>query len=707
MAEREKELARKLARSLAELIGWQSYDLYFDEQSFLWEHGTLVVQAPDEFSLERICAQFSKPIRAATERMFGGKVEVVFTVIGRPRRQTLLFAAEESEVGGEIPMWGSGQIGGKQKSGQKSGPVLGASAPAWLTLNHQPDRKPIASGQDTLAASGQDVLAASGQDVPGAAVADWSGRVPGERLDLIERRDKHDRHSPGAGVWPNMEANPERVAGSDQGAISQTLNPQTRAAQSIIGQPLVDQPLAVEPSTTLPITTQPITTQPEDTGTSAARQLALFAGFEVESNPLTPLETRATFPAGAAVFAPSHNYSSDNSSSHLNGESAELAGSVFSQRPAGRPGFSSPLSSLSSSEQARPRKPAALPGTRAAMSLATFEFGQANALARAATEQVISRPGEISPLMIYGGVGSGKSHLATGLGQHLRGCFRSFSVVQLSSEQFTSRFLEALNGSGLPNLRSKFREIDLLILEDIQFFSGKKATLQELQATIDTLIKNGKQLLITADRHPNDLGFLSPEIQTRIVSGLVIPLQAADREARAAICRNWCLQRGMKILDSLTEWLAEHITGDVRRLSGALYRIMAHQMSSGTLLQAAQAMDLLSDFVSASHTVCSLGQIQKVVCGVCGVDAAELNGSRRTKKVSGARMLAMFLARKHTQAALSEIGEFFGGRRHSTVIAAEKRIKNWMEKNTIIETSTSATNTREVIRKIESQLKAV
>lgn len=341
------------------------------------------------------------------------------------------------------------------------------------------------------------------------------------------------------------------------------------------------------------------------------------------------------------------------------------------------------------------------------MSLSTFEFGSANQLAQAATQQVVARPGQISPLMIFGPVGCGKSHLATGLGQHLRGCFKSFSVLQLSAEQFTSRFLEALNGSGLPSLRSKFREIDLLILEDIQFFSGKKATLIELQHTIDSLIKNGKQLVLTADRHPNDLGFLSTEVQTRIVSGLVIPLQPADREARAAICKQICLQRGMQIEASMIQWLADNVSGDVRRLSGALFRIMAMQMSHGELLQPAQAMDLLSDYVSAGTTICSLAQIQKVVCGVFGVDSTELNSERRTRRISGARMLAMFLARKHTPAALSEIGDFFGGRKHSTVLAAEKRIKSWVASNETIETSMSTTNTREVIRKIESQLKAI
>jgi chromosomal replication initiator protein len=347
----------------------------------------------------------------------------------------------------------------------------------------------------------------------------------------------------------------------------------------------------------------------------------------------------------------------------------------------------------------------ASPGCRSSMSLATFQFGAANSLAKAATDQVIQRPGQISPLVLFGPVGCGKTHLATGLGQHLRRKFQSFTVLQLSAEQFTTRFLQALNGSGLPSLRSQFRDVELLILEDIQFFQGKKATLIELQHTIDSLLRLGKQLILTTDRHPNDLTFLSPEIQTRLVSGLVIPLQAADREARLAICERWSQQWGLRLASGMSEWLADHISGDARRLSGALFRLLATQSSRGSLIEPAEAMEVLSDYAGVPAQSCSLAMIQKAVCGLCGVDPAELNGAQRTRKISGARMLAMFLARKHTPAALSEIGAFFGGRRHSTVVAAEKRIRNWVQSNESLETASRPLNLREAIRKLESQLK--
>lgn len=345
------------------------------------------------------------------------------------------------------------------------------------------------------------------------------------------------------------------------------------------------------------------------------------------------------------------------------------------------------------------------PAARAGMTLTSFQFGTNNSLAKAATDQVIQRPGQISPLVLFGPVGSGKTHLATALGQHLRRRVTNYSVLQLSAEQFTTRFLQALNGSGLPSLRSQFRDVDLLILEDIQFFQGKKATLVELQHTIDSLLRLGKQLILTTDRHPNDLSFLSSEIQTRLVSGLVIPLQLPDREARVAICQRWCEQWRLTTAPGMIEWLADHVAGDTRRLSGALFRLLATQSSRGALVQPHEAMEILSDYAITHGQLCSLSMIQKAVCGLCGIEPADLNGAQRTRKISGARMLAMYLARKHTPAALAEIGEFFGGRRHSTVVAAEKRIRTAMQKNENLETAARPLNLREAIRKVETQLK--
>lgn len=389
------------------------------------------------------------------------------------------------------------------------------------------------------------------------------------------------------------------------------------------------------------------------------------------------------------------------------GERAETGKTGRKSGKLGRPvgaviGTGRPTESAAEDGAAIPQR---APASRAAMSLSNFQFGAANSLARAAIDQVIQRPGQISPLVLHGPVGCGKTHLAAGLSQHMRRRFSSFTVLHLSAEQFTSRFLQALNGSGLPSLRAQFRDVDLLVLEDVQFFQGKKATLVELQHTIDNLLRLGKQLVLTSDRHPNDLNFLSPEIQTRLVSGLVIQMQSADREARLAICRQWAEDWRLTLAEGMAEWLADHVAGDVRCLSGALFRLMAVQSSRAELVHPREGMEILSDYAAHHSQLCSLSMIQKAVCGLCGVEPSDLAGSKRTRKISGARMLAMFLARKHTPAALSEIGEFFGGRRHSTVVAAEKRVRSWVQTDEPIETAVRPLNLREAIRRVESALK--
>lgn len=613
VAQLENELAWKLAASLADRIGDDRYELYFDDQTFQMEHGVLLVQAADEFTLERIRSQFQSDIEATINQVVGPGLSLTFAVAGQPRIQTSLFE--------EIRFDNMAQI-------EDAHPRVTTSA--------------LSPATELASQGSEDMwLEPNENEFPAS---------PGFR-DSLGRCWDHLSHSPQL-----SHGRPLALEGPYQ--VSE--NEIRRAAGT-------------------------------SNGDGALRQLLLFNEAGLADPAATGANTSHSAPA-ANVTPPVE--------SQIEKQQPTTAVGNPSDRPVGS--HASPVETNRSTASR-----AFAQGSRQAMNLATFQFGHANVLAKAAVDQVIQRPGMISPVVVHGPVGCGKTHLATGLAHQLRSTFRAFSVLQLSAEQFTSRFLEALNGSGLPSLRAKFRDMDLLILEDIQFFHGKKATIVELQHTLDALIKAGKQLVLTSDRHPNDLSFLGSEVQTRLVSGLVVSLNPADRDARANICRQWCARQGMAIDSGLVDWLADNVVGDVRRICGALFRVFAMQSSSGQMVSAATAMDLLSDYVSASHSICSLGQIQKVVCDVCGVDAKELNSTKRTRRVSSARMLAMFLARKHTQAALSEIGDFFGGRRHSTVLAAEKRIKSWEAGNELIDTGLQAVNTREVIRKVEAKLSAM
>lgn len=633
VAETETGLARKLAASLAEEIGWDLYDLYFSPNTICVEHGRIVVQANDTFSLDRIRSQFQNPIRNLAQRLLGSNVDVIFGLMGQSRVQKsfLEAAPSPSSANTQIP-----NAPVSKKPARNKDPQDVQATVAMLRSVRSPE-----SGLDQQT----DSFSRSGSLNRSNDIENFGGRFLKNEV---------------AESLPNsIDQNPP--------AIQST--PLSEEASNQIGK--IDSDGYLQKQT-------------------MDRQLGLFG--EV---PVGKVGEQAVHADQGNIVVAKQTASTGHGVVQAAKRIPNSQGSRVQPDIVGNP------------NPQETTQQAFLPGSKQGMSLVSFQFGENNHLAKAATQQVIAAPGQISPLVIFGNVGCGKTHLATGLGQFMKKRFRSFTVMQLSAEQFTSRFLEALNGSGLPSLRSKLRQVDLLILEDIQFFAGKKATLIELQHTLDTLIKAGKQLILTADRHPNDLSFLSTEVQTRLVSGLLIPLNPADCQARVEICEQWCAQRQFKILPEMTQWIAENISGDVRRLSGALFRVMAMQLSGGQNVTPSTAMDLLSDYVSASSTVCSLGQIQKVVSGICGVATEEINGSRRTKKISGARMLAMFLARKHTAAALSEIGDFFGGRKHSTVLAAEKRVKSWVEENSFIETASSSTNAREVIRKIESQLRAM
>lgn len=681
MAQLENELAWKLAASLADRIGDDRYELYFDDQTFQFEHGTLLVQAANEFSLERISSQFQVAIAEVVALVLGTDVSVAYVVAGQARVQQSLFGDEH--------------LSEEQ-------------------LREGRDPKGERPGDSTQTADYGDAELVARSNMPSDSDATVEITTAAISLDstvsLPERRLAHGRSDTGRmdqgrvanqAAWESTAAStkrPSAIEGDGSRSVEAT------AIQNVAGPfPVSDNNGSVQTRLAPKVKRE---LRDQENG-----QLSLFGLDAIAEAKATPVSETTSSGAGKTP----HTGGEDTGGQAIglgHGGTQQGQINVYANAPApGKLGVAKPslASQARANETGKPceSKVATAQGSRAAMSLASFQFGKANRLAQAAANQVLQQPGSISPVVLHGPVGCGKTHLATGIGQQLRRTFRSYSVLQLSAEQFTSRFLEALNGSGLPSLRAKFRDMDLLILEDIQFFQGKKATIVELQHTLDALIKAGKQLILTSDRHPNDLTFLGSEVQTRLVSGLVVGLLPADREARADICRQWCARQGLRIDDGLVDWLADHIVGDVRRLSGALFRVLAMQSSTDELVTAATAMDLLSDYVTASHSVCSLGQIQKVVCDVCGVDVRELNGSRRTRKISGARMLAMFLARKHTQAALSEIGDFFGGRRHSTVLAAEKRIKSWASDNQLMETGVQAVNTREVIRKVEAKLAAM
>ena len=363
------------------------------------------------------------------------------------------------------------------------------------------------------------------------------------------------------------------------------------------------------------------------------------------------------------------------------------------------------IKSLPIGELSGSKSPPKISRSRPEFSIDRFWFGSENEMARGAINQTREHVGQFSPLLLYGPTGSGKTHLLEAICSDLRKSRTNMRCVCMTAEQFTNSFVQALRATGLPLFRSKYRDLDVLAIDDIQFFSGKRATITELQYTLDQLSRSGKQVILTSDRPPMELEQIGAELTARIAGGLSCSLRHANESGRLQILKWLCEQRGWNPSDDVLQLIASGITGDARRLMGALNRLWASQLTSGVEPTVEAARKELADLLIANSAGTTLSRIEQVVCEVCGVQPIELKSSTRTKRVSSARMLAMWLSRQHTSSALSEIGDFFGGRSHSTVIAAHKRIDEWMNDDQPIELNSARYPIREAIQLVQRKLR--
>jgi chromosomal replication initiator protein len=334
-----------------------------------------------------------------------------------------------------------------------------------------------------------------------------------------------------------------------------------------------------------------------------------------------------------------------------------------------------------------------------------FVVGGSNRVAHTAAQMVVERPGCMSPLFLYGPSGSGKSHLLESIWSAARNEPGRQRVLYLTAEQFTSMFLEALRGSGLPSFRHKYRYVDALLIDDVQFFAGKKATLVEFQSTIDALLREQRQLVLAADRPPAELSGFGPELTTRLTGGLVCSLEGADMETRLGILRHFARRMEVHFPADVLQMLAERLSGDARQLAGALNQLEATSRAFGQAIDLQLAYSALADVFRATQRVVQLDDIDRAVCDVFGLEPQTLQSPRKARTISQPRALAMWLARKHTRAAYSEIGEYFGHRSHSTVISAQKQVHRWMDGQCAVRLSHGDCDVREAIRRVESHLR--
>ena len=236
-----------------------------------------------------------------------------------------------------------------------------------------------------------------------------------------------------------------------------------------------------------------------------------------------------------------------------------------------------------------------------------------------------------------------------------------------------------MRGGALNSFRARFRGSEALLVDDVHFLAAKRATQDEFLHTFNALIAEGVPIVLASDQHPRRIARLTDELATRFLGGMVVKVDAPDPATRRAILKAKALARGVDLPDAVIAYVAEHLRASVRELEGALHSLIAHAVLTGKRLDLNLAKSALRDTIRHTSQAVALRDVERAVCQLFDVDADTLKSGSRARASTFPRMLAMFLARKHTGAAYSEIGRFFGGRNHSTVISAEKKVATWLK----------------------------
>jgi chromosomal replication initiator protein len=360
-----------------------------------------------------------------------------------------------------------------------------------------------------------------------------------------------------------------------------------------------------------------------------------------------------------------------------------------------------PQSAIAPAPRLAPVERSELRAARVLPTFAQFAVGPSNEYALRSAELTAHGRQQASPLLFCGPTGVGKTHLLRAIqAEYCRRHPRS-SAVYLTSEQFTTSFVEAIRGSGLPSFRQKCRGAQMLLIDDLQFFVGKQRTIEELHHTIDTLLASGRQLVLATDRSLALLRGLGPELSSRLAGGLTCEIGPPEFSTRLAVLRLLRGELAMDACEDVLKLVAAQITTGARELRGALHRLQAISGAYERQISRELAETVLADMARQSTPVVRLADVEQAVCSVFGVEAKSLRSDRKGRTQAEPRMLAMWLARKYTRSPWSEIGEFFGRRSHSTVIAAHRRVEKLITSQAVIGVGSEPCNVEEAIRRLE------
>ncbi|AMV35791.1 chromosomal replication initiator protein DnaA [Planctomyces sp. SH-PL62] len=355
-----------------------------------------------------------------------------------------------------------------------------------------------------------------------------------------------------------------------------------------------------------------------------------------------------------------------------------------------------------------PHRFAAPPGSsRVLRSLDDFVVGPATQLGCAAAREMVRSGGRsFNPLFIHGGVGLGKTHMLEGIAQGMRQAHPGLNVVHVTAEAFTNGFLEAMRTSSLSSFRSRYRGVNVLVIDDVHFLASKRATQEEFLHTFNALIERGVPIVLSSDQHPRRIAKLTDELATRFLGGMVVKLDAPDLETRKAIVRAKAKAKGVEVPSAVVDFIAEHVKTSVRELEGALQSVLAHASLSNRPVGMVVAKTALRETIRNTSQSVALRDVEKSICLFFQVEADDLKSGSRVRTLAYPRMLAMYLARKHAGASYSEIGRYFGGRNHSTVMSAEKKVVGWLKDDARSPLLPGFDSVVEILADLESKLGA-
>ncbi|MCU7904769.1 MAG: chromosomal replication initiator protein DnaA [Candidatus Thiodiazotropha sp. (ex Epidulcina cf. delphinae)] len=343
------------------------------------------------------------------------------------------------------------------------------------------------------------------------------------------------------------------------------------------------------------------------------------------------------------------------------------------QKPAGPP---QPITVTTSTDRPAPIECNLSPN----FVFATFVEGKSNQIARAASMQIGGNPGKAyNPLFIYGGVGLGKTHLMHAVGNMMIKKNPQARVVYLHSERFVAEMVKALQHNTIEQFKRKYRSVNALLIDDIQFFAGKERSQEEFFHTFNALFESQQQIILSSDRFPKEVSGLEERLKSRFGWGLTVAIEPPDLETRVAILKSKALQLNAELPNEVAFFMGKRIRSNIRELEGALRRVIANSTFTGREINLDFAKNALRDMLAAHDKQITIENIQKTVAEYFQIRTSDLTSSKRSRSIARPRQIAMTLAKELTNHSLPEIGSAFGGRDHTTVIHANRKVKELRE----------------------------